>query len=137
MMTTNILFSLITFSGLGMIFIFGRRLIEARKLEKEELSRRINPHQLSFKSLSVAFLRFLKNLFKNIFIPFLYRVIERIIFNLGLFVKKIEKSLLKLDNYIRGKYKLIKKSNNGNGSKYWEDIIDFKNDLDENGDKPE
>lgn len=136
-MVTNVLISLMAFSGLGMVILFGKQLIEVRKLEKEELARKVDPAKLSFKCFCVAVFRFIKNIFKNIFIPFFYKVTERIIFGLGLFIKRIEKILLKLDNRIRGKYRVIKNNNNGNSSKYWGDVVDFKNGLDGNGDKPE
>lgn len=66
----------------------------------------------------------------NIFLPHFFQSAERIISKIRGLVHELEKSLSKLDAHISGKYKKIYNSGeNGNGSKYWNDVIEFKNGL--------
>jgi len=67
---------------------------------------------------------------KNIFLPHFFQSAERIVSKTRSLVQELEKALSKLDAHISGKYKKMNNPNeNGNGSKYWNDVIEFKNSL--------
>ncbi len=121
-MMSIILISLAVFSLFGMAIIIGRHFKEAKiKAEKE----------VSIKDIILSLAKFVNYFWQNNFLSFFYGCLERIIFNLRIILQKIEEFLLNLDNYIRGKYR-IRMNNSQNDSKYWKDIIRFKNDLDNN-----
>jgi hypothetical protein len=121
-MTTIILISFSIFSGLGIAIIIIRHFKEARmKTERE----------VSIKDIFLSFAKSINYFWRYNFLFYFYRCLERIIFNLGRVLQKTEEFLLNLDNYIRGKYR-VKMNNSKNNSKYWRDIIGFKNDLNNN-----
>ncbi|MEW5907717.1 MAG: hypothetical protein AB1643_00850 [Patescibacteria group bacterium] len=131
-MSIYILIFLMLFSGSIMTIMISRHLVELRKSSSGETTETIILPKVSLKEISKEFLIKAKFFLQKRLIPVFYQCAEKIIFKIGIVVKKIEQFLLKIDNRIRGKYRIINSGSNGNGSKYWEDIIEFKNNLNGN-----
>lgn len=64
--------------------------------------------------------------YHNIFLPWLYKEIEKIISRFRINVLKIETGLLRLTNYVRGKRKICMGENS---SEYWKEMNEFKSEL--------
>lgn len=113
-------FSLALISFAGMAVMIGRRVREARLAGTDNELPLSHFYYLSRKKIIYFW--------KNVFLPHFFQSAERIVSKSRDLVRELEKSLSKLDACISGKYKKINNSN-GNGSKYWNDVIEFKNGL--------
>lgn len=121
-------FALVSFAS--MAFMIGRRIKEARATG-------IN-NELPLDRFFHLYKNKVVNFWNNIFLPHFFQSAERIVSKIRRLVQELEKSLSKLDAHISGKYKKMSGHNrNGNGSKYWNDVIEFKNNLNEEDKKPE
>ena len=120
-------FALVSFAG--MAFMVGRHVKEARAAGTDnEL-----PLSHFYDLLEKKAVRF----WKDVFLPHFFQSAERIVSKTRGLVQELEKSLSRLDAHISGKYKKINNSNgNGNGSKYWNDVIEFKNELNDKDNNP-
>lgn len=115
-------FSLALISFAGMAVMVGRRIREARLAGTDNELPLSHFYHLSREKIIYFW--------KNIFLPHFFQSAERIVSKSRDLVRELEKSLSKLDARISGRYKKIESSNgNGNGSKYWNDVIEFKNGL--------
>jgi len=122
-------FSFALVSFVGMAVMVGRHVKEAR------LAGTDNELPLShfYDLLEKKVIHF----WKNTFLPHFFQSAERIVSKTRSLVQELEKSLSRLDAHISGKYKKINNSNgNGNGSKYWNDVIEFKNELNDKDNNP-
>lgn len=118
-------FSLAIISFAGMAVMVGRRVREARLAGTDNELPLSHFYHLSREKIIYFW--------KNVFLPHFFQSAERIVSKSRDLVRELEKSLSKLDARISGKYKINK--TNGNGSKYWNDVIEFKNNLNEEENK--
>lgn len=132
-LTTNIisvLLSLAAISFVGMSVIVFRHLDKAKGVTKEEITAKLNLKRFLVKDIYCSAKNYLGCLWKNYFLPFFYKITEKIVLKLEGVAKVIENRLTKLSNYIKGKRKI---KNSAANSEYWGDIIEFKNGLNGNG----
>ena len=121
-------FALISFAGMAVLV--GRHVKEARVAGVS--------HELPLDHFFYLYRDKAIHFWNNIFLPHFFQSAERIVSKTRGLVQELEKSLSKLDAHISGKYKKIESSNgNGNGSKYWNDVIEFKNELNNGEEKKE
>jgi len=105
----------------GMSFLVGRRLRETRAAGAA-MNFSLNHF---YRSAAVFF----RNLWNNFFLPRFFRNTEKAVIKMKALAGKLENSLEKLDDYLRGKHKMNIFKNNAVDSKYWNNVINFKNGL--------
>lgn len=115
---------------LGMVFMISRHLPYLRKITHEQ----INYKMSRSRSLRGTIYNITINPFINLWHKHLHaellNLLMKIIKRFRIIILKIERILFKFTNYIRGKHEAKK---NGE-TKYWKDINDFKNDLNNSND---
>jgi hypothetical protein len=105
----------------GMAFLVGRRLREARLAG--------TTMDFPFNQLFHSAEFFFRNLWNNFLLPRFFRNAERMVVKTKAKVARLEKTLEKLDDYLRGKHKTSVLKNSGADSQYWNSVIEFKNEL--------
>lgn len=126
--------SLAALSFVGMAIIVFRHLDKAKVVTKEEMASNLSLGRFLMKDIYCSAKNYLGCIWKNYFLPFFYKITEKILLRLEGTTKKIEDRLTKLSNYIKGKRKI---KNSTANSEYWGDIIEFKNGLNGDDKKPE
>ena len=137
LLTINIIsvsLSLAAISFVGMSVIVFRHLDKAKGATKEEMAANLSLDRFLMKDIYCSAKKYLGCLWKNYFLPFFYKITEKILLKLEGVTKVIENRLTKLSNYIKGKRKI---KNSAANSEYWGDIIEFKNGLNGDNKKPE
>lgn len=120
-----ILISAAIISFAGMAFLLFGPLSEAGKIPKKEFARRLKLSKPVFEDFFGHAAAPFKNFWEHSFLPFFLRKSEKIVARFRINVLKIERLLLRLTNYIRGKRE---NGNNGN-TPYWKDLNDYKQNL--------
>jgi len=115
-----ILVYLIVFSGIGMAFLVLKHLKEVRIMSKGELIEKLKESKPLISDFQEYTFIPMINFWHDIFLPRLFREGERVISKFRILVLRVERKLLQLTNYIRGKREL--KINGQNKSPYWEEI---------------
>src|SRR3989338_7690280 len=87
----------------GAAFIFSRRVFSARAMPKEEFERRINETRPVFHDINVRIIIPFFVFFHDSFSPKIYKEFEIIISKFRISALRMERLLLRLANYIRGK----------------------------------
>lgn len=121
------------FSAGGMLYLLLRRLREIRMMAGSELLEKLQASRPVFSDFHQYFIIPAINFYRTSVLPAVYKESEKTISRFRINILKIERWLLRLTNYIRGKRKI---NTNGN-TPYWKDINDFKNGLNGNNKKPE
>lgn len=115
-------FSFAFISFAGMAILVGRHVKEARAAGID--------NELPLRHFYDLYKDKVIRFWRDIFLPHFFQSAEGIVSKTRRLVQEMEKSLSKLDSHISGKYKKMENINrNGNGSKYWNDVIEFKNSL--------
>ncbi|MBU3925788.1 hypothetical protein KJ763_01310 [Patescibacteria group bacterium] len=126
--------SIMAVSFIAMSVVIGRHLKEIRMIVDNESISNFDFSRSLAKSFYCSTKNFLVCFWRNYFVPLCLRITEIIIVALEKMTKKIQFCLVRFSNYIKGRRKI---SNLKNNSEYWDDMIDFKNNLNENGDNNE
>lgn len=121
------------FSAGGMLYLIWRRLREIRMMADSELLEKLQASRPVFSDFHQYLITPTINFYRTSVLPAVYKESEKAISRFRINILKIERWLLRLTNYIRGKRKI---NSNGN-TPYWKDINDFKNGLNGNNKKPE
>lgn len=118
---------LLSFASLGlMVFLVFNRLDRVRAMPEEEFLSRLKSSRPVFTDVHFYIALPASNFFRTFVLPKIYKEFEKTISRFRINVLKIESLLLRLTNYIRGKRKVC---DNGDSSKYWKDMNEFKNGL--------
>jgi hypothetical protein len=131
MLTTLIVITI--FSAGGMLYLLLRRLRETRMMADGELLEKLQVSRPVFSDFHQYLIIPTINFYRTSVLPAVYKESEKTISRFRINILKIERWLLRLTNYIRGKRKI---NTNGN-TPYWKDINDFKNGLNGDEKKPE
>ena len=112
-------------SFLGMVFILAKYLKTVRQMAKKGklVSEQLN--QPLVKNFFCSSKQYLSCFCKNFLTPFFYKVTEKIFLKFAGLARRIELKFVKLSNYVKGKRKI----KNGQSNGYWNNIIEFKNGL--------
>lgn len=121
------------FSAGGMLYLLLRRLREIRMMAGSEFLEKLQASRPVFSDFHQYLIIPAINFYRTSVLPAVYKESEKTISRFRINILKIERWLLRLTNYIRGKRKI---NTNGN-TPYWKDINDFKNGLNGNNKKPE
>lgn len=122
--------SFIVLSFAGMSVIIFRHLKEVRMAALDTGVSNLKFGRSLIKSFYCSAKISLVYFWKNYLIPLFYKITERALFKMESITKKIQSKLKRFSNYIKGKRKI---NNSSASSEYWEDVIEFKNNLNGNG----
>ncbi|NOY35748.1 MAG: hypothetical protein GXP44_02425 [bacterium] len=114
-------------SGIGMVVIFGRRLLKVRLMPEGEFLEKFRSSSPIMKGLNDSVLTPAGKYWQSRITPLLYALAERVILKFASLAAKFERTLKRFGDYIHGK---SHPKGNG-GSKYWNGMNDFKNGLKE------
>ena len=128
----NALIYMALLSATGLAFLFSRGVSFARVLPKEEFERRLNETKPVFHDISVRIIIPFAVFIHDFLSPKIYKEFEIIISKFRINTLRMERLLLQLANYIRGKREV---KMNGNSNPYWNQISDADS-KDKNEDKP-
>ncbi|MFH1956287.1 MAG: hypothetical protein ABIJ28_01400 [Patescibacteria group bacterium] len=112
-------------SFFGMVFIIAKYLRTVRQMAKEGELVSEQLTQPLVKNLFCSGKKYLVCFWKNFLTPFFYKITEKTFLKFAGFAKRIELKFIKLSNYVKGKRKI----KNGQSNGYWNNIIEFKNGL--------
>ncbi len=121
------LITVASFSGIGMIFIFGRRLLKVRLMPEGEFLEKFRSSSPTMKGINDSVFTPAGRYWRTRISPLLFALAERIILKFASFAAKFEGELKRFGDYVHGK---SQPKGNG-GSKYWNGMNDFKNKLKE------
>lgn len=121
-------------SGLGLAYIIAKHLNYVREATHEEIIVKVE----ETKSLRVIFYKYILlpilDIWNSRVKIWLYQNIEKLAKKFRIVVLRVERLLLRFTNYIRGKHEVER---NGNQSEYWKNMNDFKQEINNNEDRPE
>ena len=129
----NILIYMALLSAAGIAFIFSKGVSFARALPKEEFERRLNETKPIFHDINARIIIPFAVFIHDFLSPKIYKEFEIIISKFRINTLRMERLLLQLANYIRGKREV---KMNGNSHPYWNQISDVDS-KDKNEDKSE
>ena len=115
----NILIYTALFSAAGVIFLFSKGLSFARALPREEFEQKLNETKPVFHDINAKIIVPFAVFLHDSFSPKIYKEFEIIISKFRLNVLRMERLLLQLANYIRGKREI---KMNGNSHPYWNQV---------------
>ena len=119
-------------SAVGLVFLFLRGVSFARALPKEEFEQRLNETRPVFHDINARIIIPFAVFLHNSFSPKIYKEFEIIISKFRINTLRMERLLLRLVNYIRGKREV---KMNGNGHPYWNQV-NSADSKDKNENKP-
>ena len=128
----NILIYMALLSAVGAVFLFSRGVSFARALPKEEFERRFNETKPVFHDINARIIVPVAVFLLDFLSPKIYKEFEIIISKFRINVLRMERLLLQLANYIRGKREV---KMNGNSHPYWNQV-NGADSKDKNEDKP-
>jgi len=115
------------FSGIGVVAIFGRRLLKVRLMPEDEFLRKFRSSSPIMKGFNDSVLSPAERYWRTKASPLFFALAERVILKFASLAAKFEGILKRFGDYVHGK---SQPKGNG-GSKYWNGINDFKNGLKE------
>ena len=129
----SVLIYIALLSAAGVAFLFSRGVSLARAMPKEEFERRLNETKPVFHDINARIIIPFAVFLHDSLSPKIYKEFEIVISKFRINVLRMERLLLQLANYIRGKREV---KMNGNSHPYWNQVNgpDLK---DKNEDKPE
>ena len=128
----NALIYMALLSAAGLVFLFSKGVSFARALPKEEFERRLNETKPVFHDISARIIIPFAVFIHDFLSPKIYKEFEIIISKFRINTLRMERLLLQLANYIRGKREV---NMNGNSHPYWNQI-NGSDSKDKNEDKP-
>ena len=128
----NILIYTALLSAVGAVFLFSRGVSFARALPKEEFERKFNETRPVFHDINARIIVPFAVFLNDFLSPKIYKEFEIIISKFRINVLRMERLLLQLANYIRGKREV---KMNGNSHPYWNQV-NGADSKDKNEDKP-
>jgi hypothetical protein len=99
----NILIYIALFSAAGIAFLFSKGVSFARVLPKEDFERRLNETKPVFHDINARIIIPFAVFLHDSFSPKIYKEFEIVISKFRINVLRVERLLLQLANYIRGK----------------------------------
>ena len=115
----NILIYTALLSAVGAVFLFSRGVSFARALPKEEFERRFSETRPVFHDINARIIIPFAVFLHDSLSPKIYKEFEIVISKFRINVLRIERLLLQLANYIRGKREV---KMNGNSHPYWNQL---------------
>ncbi len=112
-------------SGVGMMFVFLRRLPEVMAMSGSEFLKRFRSSSPTMKGLHSSVLVPAGTVWRTVIRPLFFALVEAIIRRFASLVAKFEVWLKQFGDYIHGK---SQPKGNG-GSDYWNGMNNFKNGL--------
>ena len=128
----NALIYMALLSAAGLVFLFSKGVSFARALPKEEFERRLNETKPVFHDINARIIIPFAVFIHDFLSPKIYKEFEIIISKFRINVLRMERLLLQLANYIRGKREV---KMNGNSHPYWNQV-NGADSKDKNEDKP-
>lgn len=128
----NILIYTALLSAAGIAFLFSRAVSFARAMPKEEFERKLNETKPVFHDINARIIIPFAVFLHDSLSPKIYKEFEIIISKFRINVLRIERLLLQLANYIRGKREI---KMNGNSNPYWNQVSGSDSES-KNEDKP-
>ena len=128
----NALIYMALLSAAGLVFLFSKGVSFARALPKEEFERRLNETKPVFHDINARIIIPFAVFIHDFLSPKIYKEFEIIISKFRINTLRMERLLLQLANYIRGKREV---NMNGNSHPYWNQI-NGADSKDKNEDKP-
>jgi len=119
-------------SAVGLVFLFLRGVSFARALPKEEFEQKLNETRPVFHDINARIIIPFAVFLHDSFSPKIYKEFEIIISKFRINTLRMERLLLRLVNYIRGKREV---KMNGNGHPYWNQV-NGADSKDKNENKP-
>ena len=116
-MNTLIYIALLSAAGIG--FLFFKGVSFARAMSKEEFERKLNETKPVFYDINAGIVIPFAVFLHDSFSPKIYKEFEIIISKFRINALRMERLLLQLANYIRGKREV---KMNGNGHPYWNQV---------------
>lgn len=111
------------FSAFGMAFLFAKEFSAVKKLSRAELIDGLKNSKPLFHDISVRIIFPAMNFVYVTMAPKVYKEFEIIISKIRINVLRVERILLNLTHYIRGKREITK---NGNKHPYWNAVSEAK-----------
>ena len=119
-------------SAAGIAFIFSKGVSFTRAMPKEEFERRLGETRPVFHDINARIIIPFAVFLHDSFSPKIYKEFEIVISKFRINVLRMERLLLQLANYIRGKREV---KMNGNSHPYWNQV-NGADSKDKNEDKP-
>ena len=129
----SILIYTVLLSAAGITLLVSRGVSFARAMPKEEFERRLGETKPVFHDINARIVIPFAVFLHDTLSPKIYKEFEIIISKFRINVLRMERLLLQLANYIRGKREV---KMNGNGHPYWNQVSG-SDSKDKNEDKPE
>lgn len=123
-----ILIIFILFSGIGMFYMVASRIEEVRAMSRGQFISALRESKPVFSDFNHYFVSPIVHFTQTIILPKIFKEFEKMISMLRINILKVEKLLLDLSRYIKGKREI---KTNGKRNPYWKDMNDFKNGLPE------
>lgn len=130
-MTTIFIYTAV-FSAIALIVLVGRAAADVRNINKEEFRARFIETKPFFHDLNVHFVFPLMRYLSIVILPKIYKEFEIVISKFRINVLRIERILLRLAHYMRGKREV---KINGGAHPYWNNLGSPKDDKNFNPDK--
>lgn len=122
---TNIFIYTTAFSAIGLIVLIGRAVADARKISREEFRARFMETKPFFHDLNVRVVLPLMGYLSVVILPKIYKEFEIVISKFRINVLRIERMLLHLAHYMRGKREV---KINGGAHPYWNNLSSPKDE---------
>ena len=129
----NTLIYIALLSAVGIIFLVSRGVSFARTIPKKDFERKFDESKPIFYDINARIIIPSAAFLHNSLSPKIYKEFEIIISRLRISALRMERLLLQLANYIRGKREV---KMNGNSHPYWNQVGGFDS-KDKNKDTPE
>lgn len=110
---------IVVFSGIFLVAIFLKGVAAAKRLSPSEIKSELDGSKSFFYDISSRIIMPVAAFLHDSLAPKLYKEFEIIISKIRINVLKIERLLLHLTHYIRGKQEIKK---NGNAHPYWDSV---------------
>lgn len=111
------------FSAFGMAFLFAKEFAVVKKFSKNELINELRNSKPLFHDINARVVLPAMNFIYITLAPKVYKEFEIIISKIRINVLKVERVLLHLTHYIRGKREI---TNNGSKHPYWNAVSEVK-----------
>lgn len=126
---TIFLISTIVFSGVAVFAMVYKGYSNVKNMSDEEINKGLSASMPVFHDFHRATVVPSVDYWKNTALPWVYKETEKIVSRFRINILKMERKLHSFTNYIRGKREISGNNGNEGQSQYWNNVNDFKNNL--------
>lgn len=121
-------------SAIGVVYITASNLFKAEKLSSEEIKNYLRSTKPVLQELFEGIEDYLQKFWENSLRNVIYNAIEKYLIKTRLLVLKLERKIQSTSEWLKGRRMML---SNGQKSKYWQQISEWKSDLKNNSSSEE